>query len=254
MTSITWRRYRASDPMPSLRDDLRRSAEAGLCCPEGGAKPSDPPSSRAWQRDYARHALSATECVIAPGAMAACRRGRCSATTLRIRVLRCRGVGAASVCAPSPAPDLSPRSTLEGHPRARSALTRSGFVRPADASSRRTRMSVTTEGQRTPQRSGRSRSTSPRRTSRTCARASRPRAGPRRRPSTMRRRACSWRRSRRSRATGRPSTTGASARPSSTRCPTSSPRSTGWTSTSSTFAPSTRTRCRSSSATDGPAR
>ena len=43
------------------------------------------------------------------------------------------------------------------------------------------------------------------------------------------------------------STTGASARRSSTPCRTSSPRSTGWTSTSSTFARSTRTRCRSSS-------
>ena len=51
-----------------------------------------------------------------------------------------------------------------------------------------------------------------------------------------------------------PSTTGASARPSSTPSHSSSPRSTGWTSTSSTFARSTRTRCRWSSATDGPAR
>ena len=53
---------------------------------------------------------------------------------------------------------------------------------------------------------------------------------------------------------GDASTTGASARRSSRRCRTSSPRSTGWTSTSSTSARSTRTRCRSSSRTDGRAR
>ena len=46
----------------------------------------------------------------------------------------------------------------------------------------------------------------------TCAAASRRRAGPPRSSSTIARRACSWRRCRRSPATGRPSTTGARAR------------------------------------------
>ena len=46
----------------------------------------------------------------------------------------------------------------------------------------------------------------------TCAGASRRRAGPARSSSTIGRRACSWRRCRSSPATGRPSTTGASAR------------------------------------------
>jgi hypothetical protein len=46
------------------------------------------------------------------------------------------------------------------------------------------------------------------------------------------------------RATGRPITTGASARRSSTPYRSSLPRSTGLTSTSSTCAPGTRTRCR----------
>ena len=45
-----------------------------------------------------------------------------------------------------------------------------------------------------------------------CAGASRPRAGPPKSSSRIGRRACSWRRCRRSPATGRPSTTGASAR------------------------------------------
>ena len=39
-------------------------------------------------------------------------------------------------------------------------------------------------------------------------------------------------------------TTGARSRRSSTRCPSSRPRSTGWTSTSSTSSRRTRTRCR----------
>ena len=52
------------------------------------------------------------------------------------------------------------------------------------------------KGQRATQRSVRSRSRSPRRTSRTCVPASRPRGGPRRRASRTRHRAWSWRRSR----------------------------------------------------------
>ena len=66
-------------------------------------------------------------------------------------------------------------------------------------------MATTVEGPRTPPRSGRSRSRSPRQTSTSCARASPRRAGPAGSSSPIARRACSWRRSRRSPATGRPS-------------------------------------------------
>ena len=95
---------------------------------------------------------------------------------------------------------------------------------------------------RAPRTSARSRSTSPTRSSTTCAAASRRRSGPTGR--WIPPRACSSRRSRRWPTTGRPTTTGASSRSASRPCRTSSPRSTASTSTSFTFAPSMRTRCR----------
>src|SRR4051812_28625635 len=104
-------------------------------------------------------------------------------------------------------------------------------------SSRRTSWQSWPNGQRTPQRSADSRSRLPSRSSRTCVLASGPRAGQARSASQIGRRACSWQRCRSSRATGRPTTTGASARRSSTRCRSSRPRSTGSRSTSSTCAP-----------------
>ena len=73
----------------------------------------------------------------------------------------------------------------------------------------------------------RSRSTSLKKHSTTCAAASRRRGGPARSSSPIARRASSWRRCRSSRATGRPTTTGAGPRRSSTRCRSSRPRSTG---------------------------
>ena len=83
-------------------------------------------------------------------------------------------------------------------------------------------------------------STFRRSSSTTCAGASPRRAGPARSSSKTDRRACSWRRCRSSPATGRPTTTGARPRRSSTPCRSSRPRSTGSTSTSSTCARSTR--------------
>ena len=67
---------------------------------------------------------------------------------------------------------------------------------------------------RPPPRSAPSRSAFPKRSWPTFGGASPRRAGPPRSSSRMARRACSWRRCRRWRATGRPSTTGAGARPS----------------------------------------
>ena len=102
--------------------------------------------------------------------------------------------------------------------RADRSVQGAGVTKPPSPP-RRTTWLPPSNGQRTTRRSGRSRSRSPRRTSRTCAHASRRRAGPRRSPSRICRRACRWRRCRRSRATGTTSTTGASARRGSTPCP-----------------------------------